>query len=311
MTPLTLLSLALAAVFAASLAGLYLAWPREMTAEEWILHRRRGRGSRPIAQPALPLRVVNRDTRVGLRLRWVLRLVRADLALLQLRGESPAASEEALVMGLLRLSVLGAASGLAAGITIWLAAGRPGVPVSAFLLTAASGILFPAMRWLRLRSQATQARTAIRHRLPRILGGSRVLLESGAVTPQQALATAVTVYRDSAADVLREALLRMQEVRRVELQQALDRVGETYGLDELRRLADAYRVGAKHGTQMADLLTEFALTLRQGEHAAYRERMTRAPVLMAVPALVFFVLPLMAVLLLLILFPLENAFTQL
>jgi len=38
--------------------------------------------------------------------------------------------------------------------------------------------------------------------------------------------------------------------------------------------------------------------------------MTRAPVLMAVPALVFFVLPLLAVLLLLILFPLESAFTQ-
>lgn len=310
MTPLTLLSLALAAVFAVSLTGLYLAWPRQMTAEEWILHRRKGRGSRPVAQPTLAVRVVNRDTRLGLRLRWVLRLVRADLALLRLRGESPAESEEALVMGLLRLSALGAAAGLAAGITIWLAAGRPGVPTSAFLLTAACGILFPALRWLRLRSRATRARTVIRHRLPRILGGSRVLLESGAVTPQQALATAVTVYRDSAADVLREALLQ-QEVRRVELQQALDQVGETYGLDELRRLADAYRVGTKHGTQMADLLTEFALTLRQGEHAAYRERMTRAPVLMAVPALVFFVLPLMAVLLLLILFPLESAFTQL
>ncbi len=309
MIPLTLLSIALAVLAAASLSGLYLAWPREMTAEEWILHRRQGRHSRHLAQPALALRVVNRDTRLGLRLRWALRLIRADVRLLQLRGESQGQSEEVLVMSLLRLGALGAGAGFVVGIAIWLAAGRPGLPASALLLPVACGTLFPGLRWLRLRRLAAEARVAIRRRLPRILGGSRVLLESGAVTPQQALSTAVTVYRDSAADVLREALLQ-QEVRRVELQQALDQVGETYGLDELRRLADAYRVGTKHGTQMADLLTEFALRLRQDEHAAYRERMTRAPVLMAVPALVFFVLPLLAVLLLLILFPLESAFTQ-
>ena len=310
MTPLTLLSFVLAGVFAASLAGLYLAWPREMTAEEWIRHRRQGRQTPRAVQPALAIRVVNRDTGLGLRLRWALRLLRADLALLRLRGESPAESEEALVMGLLRLGALGIGGGFVAGIALWLAAGQPGLPTSALLLPVACGSLFPALRWLRLRSRATQARTVIKHRLPRILGGARVLLESGAVTPQQALSTAVTVYRDSASDVLREALLQ-QEVRRVELQQALDQVGETYGLDELRRLADAYRVGTKHGTQMADLLTEYALRLRESEHAAYRERMTRAPVLMAVPALVFFVLPLLAVLFLLILFPLESAFTQL
>ena len=310
MTSLTLLSLVLAVVVAASLAGLYLAWPREMTAEEWILHRRRGRRGWRTTQPTFVLRVVNRDTRLGLRLSWALRLVRADVRLLQLSGESPAQTEEALVIGLLRLGALGASAGLAIGLAVWLLAGRPGLPGTALLLCVACGGLLPSLRWLGLRRRATQARAAIRRRLPRILGGSRVLLESGAVTPQQALSTAVTVYRDAAADVLREALLQ-QEVRRVELQEALDRVGETYRLDELRRLADAYRVGTKHGTQMADLLTEFALRLRQAEHAAYRERMTRAPVLMAVPALVFFVLPLLAVLLLLILFPLETAFTQL
>jgi Flp pilus assembly protein TadB len=309
-TSLTLLSLAFAAVLAASLAGLYLAWPREMTAEEWILHRRQSRHGRTRVQRTFALRVVNRDNRLGLRLRWALRLVRADLRLLQLRGESPVQSEEALITSLLRLGALGAGGGFAVGFAMWLVSGRPGLPGSALVLPIACGTLLPGLRWLRLRRQATEARTAIRRRLPRILSGSRVLLESGAVTPQQALSTAVTVYRDSAADVLREALLQ-QEVRRVELQEALDQVGETYGLDELRRLADAYRVGTKHGTQMADLLTEFALTLRQGEHAAYRERMTRAPVLMAVPALVFFVLPLITVLLLLILFPLESAFGQL
>lgn len=310
MTPLTLLSFALAVVLAASVAGLYLAWPREMTAEEWVLHRRQSmHGRRPGPAP-LMLRLASRSSRLGLRLEWALRLVRTDLRLLRLRGASPADSEEALATGLLRLAAVGAGAGLAAGLLIWLAAGRPGVPASALLLPAACGVLFPSLRWLRLRRRATQARVAIRRRLPRILTGARVLLESGAFTPQQALSTAVVIYRDPAADVLREALLQ-QEVHRSELQAALDQVGETYALDELRRLADAYRVGTRHGTQMADLLTEFAVRLRQGEHAAYRERMTRAPVLMAVPALVFFVLPLLAVLFLLILLPLESALTQL
>jgi Flp pilus assembly protein TadB len=245
-----------------------------------------------------------------MRLSWALRLVRTDLALLRLHGESPADGEEVLFIGLLRSAVLGVAAGLVAGIVLWLFAGQPGLPASALLLPLACGSLLPSLRWLRLRARATRARAAMRRRLPRILGGARVLLESGAVTPQQALATAVAIYSDFAADALREALLQ-QEVRRIELQEALDEVGEAYGLDELRLLADAYRVGTKHGTQMADLLSEFAIRLRNEEHAAYRERMTRAPVLMAVPALVFFVLPLLAVLLLLTLLPLESAFSQL
>ena len=309
MSPLTLLSVALAAALAACLAGLYLAWPRRMTAEEWVLHRRSGR-RRQQAWSSLALGMVDRDTRLGLRLRWTLRLVRADLRLLQLRGERCAPDEVALVAGLLRLTGLGGAAGLAGGMAIWLGAGEHGLPGTALLLPVACATLFPGLRWLRLRRRATRARVAIRRRLPRILGGSRVLLESGAVTPHQALSSAAAVYRDSAADVLREALLQ-QEVRRVELHEALDQVGQTYGLEELRHLADAYRVGTRQGTPMADLLTGFALRLRQGEHAAYRERMTRAPVLMAVPALVFFVLPLITLLLLLILFPLESVFTQL
>src|SRR5262249_44634251 len=135
-------------------------------------------------------------------------------------------------------------------------------------------------------------------------------LESGAATPRQALSAAVAVYRDPAADVLREALLD-QEVGRVELPDALDRVGCACGLEPIRRLAGADRIGPSPGTQMADLLAEFALDLRRAQHSAYRERMTRAPVLMTVPALVFFVLPLLAMVLFLVLSPLEEAFGQL
>src|SRR2546426_663342 len=142
------------------------------------------------------------------------------------------------------------------------------------LLPVAAGTLLPALRWTRLRRRAAEERAVIMRRLPRLLTGARVLLESGAVTPQQALSTAASVYSDPAADILREVLVD-QEVRRVELQEALDKTGQAYGLEPLRRLADAYRVGARHGTQMAALLSEFALDLRQAEHSAYRARMTR------------------------------------
>jgi Flp pilus assembly protein TadB len=309
-TLLVLLSFLFAAVTAAASAGLYLAWPRRMTAEEWVMHRREATiGPRPATRRG-PLWVFGRQTRVVARLQWLAGLIRADLRLLELRGLSPAASEEELIAALLRIAALGAAAGLAVGTGLWLLAGRDGPPTTAVLLLVSGGVLMPALRWVRFRRQAALVRASISRRLPRLLTGSRVLLESGAATPQQALQTAASVYSDPAADVLREALLD-REVRRVELQDALDQVGRRYGLEQLQHLADAYRVGARHGTQMADLLSEFAHRLREEEHAAYRERMTRAPVLMTLPALIFFVLPILALVLLLVLSPLEGAFSQL
>jgi Flp pilus assembly protein TadB len=309
-TPLLALSFVLATVAAGATAGIYLAWPRRLSAEEWVMHRRQAAMGQGSGRSGVVLGLITRDNRWMGRLRATLGLVRADLKLLDLRGLIPTSAEAELLTSLLRLALLGAAAGVLTGIAIWFLSGRAGLPITAVLLTLAFGALLPALRWLRLRRQASQARIAIRRHLPRLLTGTRVLLESGAVTPQQALATAVSVYQDPAADLLREALLN-QEVRRVELQEALDQVGRVYGLEPLRRLADAYRVGTRHGTQMADLLSEFALDLRQGEHAAHRERMTRAPVLMTLPALIFFVLPLLALVLLLVLSPLEGAFSQL
>jgi len=309
-TPLLALSFLLAAVAAGATAGMYLAWPRRMSAEEWVMHRRQAAMGRGSGRGGMVLGLVTGDNRWLARLRAGLGLVRADLKLLDLRGLIPTAAEAELLTSLLRLAFLGAAGGLLAGIAIWFLSGRTGLPITALLLTLSFGALLPAARWLRLRRQASQARVAIQRRLPRLLTGTRVLLESGAVTPQQALSTAISVYRDPAAELLREALLD-QEVRRVELQEALDQVGRVYSLEPVRRLADAYRVGTRHGTQMADLLSEFALDLRHAEHAAYRERITRAPVLMTLPALIFFVLPLLALVLLLVLSPLEGAFSQL
>jgi Flp pilus assembly protein TadB len=309
-TPLVALSLLFAAVVAAGVAGLYLAWPRRMTAEEWVIHRREAALGRGSPRAGMMPTLLGSGTRWGWRLRRALGIVSADLRLLHLRGLSPTAAEAELATSLLRLGALGAGGGLAVGLALWALSGREGNFDIVVLMTVAFGVLPPAIKWQRIRREAGTARTAIQRRLPRLLTGTRVVLESGAATAQQALALAVSVYRDPAADVLREALLD-QEVRRVELPDALDQAGRTYGVETLRRLADAYRVGTREGTKMADLLSEFALELRQSEHTDYRERMTRTPVLMAVPVLVFFVLPLLALVLLLVLWPLEGALSQL
>ena len=234
----------------------------------------------------------------------------SDLRMLDLQGLNSLGGPEELLSSLARLAAAGGGAGLVAGLALWLLSGRQGPLGVVVLMTLALGIFPPAIRWEHIRRQAAQAREAIRRRLPRLLTGARVVLEGSGVTPQQALSVAVAVYRDPATGVLREALLD-QQVRRVELPDALERVGEAYGVDPLRRLADAYRVATRQGTKMADLLSEFALDLRQEEHAAYRERMTRAPVLMAPLVMVFFVVPLLAMVFLLVLTPLMGALSRL
>ena len=76
-------------------------------------------------------------------------------------------------------------------------------------------------------------------------------------------------------------------------------------------MADAFRIGSRYGTHMGNLLTDFALELRRGWHADYRERISRAPVLMTLPAMVFFVLPLLALILLLVFTPLMKTLAEL
>lgn len=312
MTDLALvdLALALALVAAAGTAGLYLAWPRRMTAEEWVMRRRQAAAPAPsIGRPGL-LALVERHAAASTRLIGLDGLVRADLHLLRFRGLNAAATEGQLFLGLVWVGGVGAGIGLVSGLGLWLLAGGNGLPTIVPLFLIAGGTLVPALRWMRFRRLAATVRASMDRRLPRLLTGARVLLESGAVTPRQALLMTTSVYNDAAADVLREALLD-QEVRRVEVPDALDEVGREYGLDRLEHLADAYRMSSRQGTQVADLLTEFAQRLRQEQHASYRERMTRAPVVMTVPALVFFVLPILALVLLLVLAPLAGAFGQL
>jgi Flp pilus assembly protein TadB len=306
---LLLVSLFFSVAAAGGTVGLYQVWPRPMTLEEWVMHRRMVAERGATARRGLAARLAGRTGRVA-SLRWLVELARADLRLLALRRSSVFAGEDEMVAGLLRRVALGAVGGFATGLLVWLLAGRPGVPVAAVVLGVVASVLLPASSWMRFHRAAAHVRASIERGLPRLLTGSRVLLESGATTPHQALSAAVRAYSDPAADILHEALVD-QGARQVELQEALERVARGCALEPLRRLADAYRVGIRHGTQMADLLTGFARDLRHGEHAAYRERMTRAPVLMTLPALVFFVLPLLALVLLLVVAPLEGALSQL
>jgi pilus assembly protein TadC len=91
----------------------------------------------------------------------------------------------------------------------------------------------------------------------------------------------------------------------------LDEVAERYSVEDLHRLADSFRIGRRYGTGMAALLADFAQAARSGWHARYRERITRAPVLMTVPALVFFVMPLLALVMYLVFSPLLGTLSRL
>jgi Flp pilus assembly protein TadB len=304
--------LALSAVCGVSVSALYIVWPRRMTAEEWVLHRR-----------ALSLPAEERRASTGLRLslgplparlqryRRLLALTRPNLELLRLAGGREPASERDLAYSLARLAGYGAAVGLALDLIFWFASGRSGAWAAfAFVGLVAGAAIAPVLWLLSLRQRAARLRSAIDRRLPRLLTAARVLLESGATTPEGAVNEAVAIHTDPAADLLREAL-RLKEVQRLDLEVALDDVASRYEVASLERLADGFRVGSRYGTRMAQLLAEHARQLRQRQHQEYRERVTRAPVLMTVPALLFFVLPLLVLIMYLVFTPLLHTLTQL
>jgi hypothetical protein len=311
-TATLVIAIFLAAVCGVAVAGLYLAWPRRLTAEEWVLHRR------ATSAPQLPPVSVSpvQRLRPGLltaqleRVESLLSIARADLALLRLAGQPVPTSERELLRGLGLRAIVGGAGGLLLLGLAALAKGRPEITPSSVMLPVAGALLWPTWSWLSLRRRAGRLRATFEHRLPRLLIAARVLLESGAATPQGALTRAVTIYEDPAADLVREALLA-REVRRLPLEAALDEVAEQYGVLTLTRLADSFRVGVRYGTRMADLLSEQSMQLRQAWFAAYRERITRAPILMTIPALLFFVAPLLFLIFFLVFTPLVGALGRL
>jgi Flp pilus assembly protein TadB len=298
------LSLALALLASVFIAGCYLMWPRTQSPEEWVMRRRAAREPHhdvPALDHRLELPLPVGSVWLQSALRWLNQRSEPDLAMISLKAAQP------VDLRMARLALIGAGLGVLAGLMITLVGGEPLFSVG--LLTICAALLAPAMRWLRLRRQAAQIRRAVRRRLPRLLTAARVLLESGAVTPSQALIEAAGVYQDTASDVLREAL-RDREVRRVALSESLERTGRALALAPLRQLAEAFQVGTQHGTEMGDLLAGMAQDLRHRWHAEYKERITRAPVLMTLPALVFFVFPLLVVILLLVFVPLVESLSR-
>ncbi|MHB8507388.1 MAG: hypothetical protein ACYDGR_01905 [Candidatus Dormibacteria bacterium] len=309
MTTSFVVAVVLAAACGVLCAALYLAWPRRMTAEEWIHHRR--------AVSAVPLagglRRPPRLSRLPLwltvdRYRAYLTGLTEDLALLGLAGGETVETPADLVRRLLGLGAGGAVGGAALGIVAWLAGGGPVGLVVVMAVLLGGGL--PLFAWLRVRRRATAVRASVGRRLPRVLTGARMVLESGAATPERALAVAVGIYADPATQVLSEAM-RIREVRRIPIEDALDSVAQRYRLPAIHRLADAFRVGGRYGTQMAETIAGFAQELRRSAHADFRERMTRAPVLMTLPALAFFVAPLLVLILFLVFAPLGQTLGQL
>jgi Flp pilus assembly protein TadB len=310
MTIVFIVSVALAAVCGILASALYLAWPRMMAAEEWIYHRRAVSGQAVAPARRVPGRRRAPSWLTLERYGAYLTSLNADLALVNLADEHRPDNAAALLRRLGRVSALATSMAVAVDIVLWSASGGGLAIASAALLAAAAGVGAPLVEWTRLRRRARSLRASINRRLARVLTGARMVLESGAATPERALVVAVGIYDDPATQLLREAL-RMREVRRWTLEEGLDQVAERYQLTDLYRLADAFRLGGRYGTKMAEVLAGFAADLRRATHADFRERMTRAPVLMTLPALAFFVAPLLVLILYLVFAPLSRTLGQL
>ncbi len=298
-------ALVLSALIGVTLSWLFIAWPRRISAEEWIVHRRSFQRAHETSKQAGGLSILRTGSAVGMRI-----LPEADVALLSLASpDAPATQGDALrrvallaggsAVGMIIVASIG---GVATGAT-WLAVASPLLG----LLAAGAALV---SQWVIWRFEVARVRAAIRKDLPRLLTGARVLLDSGTANAEQALAATVGTYADPAAELLREAL-RRKEVRRIEFEAAIDEVADRYAVGEFHRLADSLRVGHRYGTGMSALLVDFAQRARSSWHASYRERITRAPVLMTVPALMFFVLPLLVLVMYLVFTPLMGTLSRL
>jgi len=303
-------ALVLSAAIGLGIAALYLVWPRRLTVDEWMFHRR---ALTTVGIAATPPSAGPRWMPAGRP--WLNELFGelvpapdADLRLLQLLGRAVPTERLGRHLGI--AAAAGGSAALVATLIVAAATHSGWVAVMAPVVGLILAVVTPVAQLYGWKRGAMRIRSAIERRLPRVLTGARVLLEAGAVTPEGALAAAVASYEDHASELLREAL-RIREVRRLDLEAALDDVAERYADDEIHRLADAFRVGQRYGTGMSALLADVCRRMRQTWHARYRERITRAPVLMLLPALVFFVIPLLGLVMYLIFTPLLGTLGRL
>jgi Flp pilus assembly protein TadB len=298
-------ALVLSALTGLIVSWVFVSWPRRLTAEEWIVHRRSFQRAHGTARVPPRLAILRGGPLSGIHV-----LPDADVALLGMAGHGAPSSQAGAVRRLALLAGCCIAGSIIVGTSGSIATGTLGLALAAPLLGVVLAGVAGTGQWLVWRFEVASVRAAIRKDLPRLLTGARVLLDGGTANPEQALASAVGTYADPAAELLREAL-RRKEVRRIDFEAAVDEVGDRYAVDELHRLADGLRVGHRYGTGMSTLLVEFAQRARSSWHASYRERITRAPILMTVPALIFFVLPLLVLVMFLVFTPLMGTLTRL
>ncbi len=306
-------SIAFAAVAAFGATIVVAQWPRRTSAEEWILHRRAA--SAPTAAPAPRWsRFSTVFSPASLRpgpYSALAAAIESNVEFIRLaHPPSLPTTPEEFIERLARAALAGGASGLVMAVLLWrlgLIDSLLGPALAVVILGTAAGAGFNYYRFERTAGQLR--RSVVRH-LPRVITGARMVMESGAGTPEGALAMAAALYADPAAELLREAI-RIKQVQKLTLEEALDRVGRRYRVEPLGQLADAFRIGQRYGTKMSEVLAAFALELRREWHAAYRERITRAPVLMTIPALVFFVGPLFLLILYIVFAPLFTVLRQL
>ncbi len=309
MTELLASALVISVLAGLSTTALIVVWPRRPHVDEWITHRRSFAHAAAVARTGSGQRDLS-PSRHRARLDRLVKLSYADRSLLELAGVGVPTAPEAMIRRLTWLAGAGAVAGVVISTALALLSGATWLALAAPVVGLIAGVGLPVAQLASWRAGARRVRTDIQRNLPRLLTGARVLLESGAGTAEGALAAAATTYSDPAAEILREAL-RLKEVRRLDLEVALDSIAERYSLQDLRRLADSIRIGHRYGTGMSALLADFADTAREGWHARYRERITRAPVLMTMPALIFFVLPLLVLVMYLVFAPLMGTLARL
>jgi Flp pilus assembly protein TadB len=287
----------------------YLLWPRRLTAMEWVAHRRAAEG-RPLPQaerqsPSWSAGMVSRLAKP-----WRLPTdIARDLALLRLTDTGLPTSEPDLRRNVMLAVPVAGAAGLMVGFAVWLVQGFVGFPSLALLLPIAGGLGAPALLLRTLRRRAGSVRAAVDRNLPRVLTGARMLLESGAATPERALTTAAALYEDAATEMLREAG-RIREIQLVTIDVALDRVADLYGVGGLHRLADAYRIGRQYGTGMGSVLADFAENLRKQAESDEEARISSAPVEMIFPGLAFFFTPFFLLMLYLVYTPFAQVLNR-
>lgn len=304
------LQLVLAVLAGVSFAAAYLLWPRPITAGEWVARRRAAEGvtSHPTATSGVRWPRFTRSRPFPSVLRLPADLSH-DLALLRLTDTGLPTDEEQLRERLLLAAPVAAAVGLVAGLAVHVLRGFVGFPSVELLLPLATGVGAPLLLLRLVTTRAGAVRGEVEQNLPRVLTGARMMLESGAATPEAALVRAAALYRDPATALLREAG-RIREVELVSVDVALDRVAAVYGVGSMSRLADAYRIATQYGSGVGDVIADQAENLRQKSEADERSRITSAPVRMVIPAIAFYITPILAVILFVVIGQLMIALRQ-